>query len=59
MSKLEAKLAASIKPKRHPVDTATAAARAKPSTTGSLQPPQTADLNAPAQPLHPRRIWPD
>ncbi len=52
MSKLEDKLAASIKPKQP------ASAKPKSSAPKKVVVPD-ADLNAPDTPVHPSRIWPD
>jgi hypothetical protein len=70
MSKLDEKLAASVKPARgkaEPAKTPPKAAAAKPAaaskpTMKSAPPAKTgssADLNSPASPLFPARIWPD
>lgn len=66
MSKLEDKLAASIKPSPRQVSEGTSAAapapQAKPKRTQTPAPkPRTAepDPNDVNQPLHPDRIWPD
>ncbi|MDP2831698.1 MAG: hypothetical protein Q8Q28_00050 [Pseudomonadota bacterium] len=60
MSKLEDKLAASIKPARkQPVAKAPAAMPTPESPPLPAPTPAAADLNSRAQPPHPRRIWPD
>jgi len=72
MSKLEDKLAASIKPARRKPTTAKAPPQvpAPPAPGGAPAPmpvpqvrssetPEPADLNSSVQPPHPRRIWPD
>lgn len=62
MSKLEDKLTASIKPARKPAVTRTGAGKARPApapTPETPPAPAAADLNSPAQPPHPLRIWPD
>lgn len=66
MSKLEDKLAASIKPARKqpvakaPARKAAPAAMPAPESPPLPAPtPEATDLNSRAQPPHPRRIWPD
>ncbi len=66
MSKLEDKLAASIKPARRKPTTAKAPPQvpAAPAPmpvpqVRSSETPEPADLNSSVQPPHPRRIWPD
>jgi hypothetical protein len=66
MSKLEDKLAASIKPGKA---AAAPERRPRPATRKPAKPPAEAMAvpapapepvpNAPARPLHPRRVWPD
>lgn len=57
MSKLEDKLSASIKPKHaSPVKPSPGKPVARPRAPAQAP---AADLNAPGQPLHPTRIWPD
>jgi hypothetical protein len=61
MSKLEDKLAASIKPARKQAVAKAAARKATPApeTQPPAPRPEAEDLNSRVQPPHPRRIWPD